>query len=78
MVEIGDDFIEDLEKMITDSKELTKGFLKLFIRIEDAFGRNFQDEFGEVYELQTEKMNNHVRELMNRVYAKKKERQTKG
>ena len=65
------EFVENMEKSIIDIKNLMRGYSELFIRIEDTFGDDFDKEFKGVYEKKNLKMNNLIRELMDRIHEKK-------
>ena len=67
MVEQNSDFVEDIERNVTDIKELIKGYSELFVRIENVFG----EEFSETYHQQIFKMNKLVREFMDLAKQKK-------
>ena len=65
------EFVENMEKSIIDIKNLMRGYSELFIRIEDTFGDDFDKEFKGVYAKKNLKMNNLIRELMDRIHEKK-------
>ena len=69
--EKGTDLVENMEKSISDIKILIRGYSELFIRIEDAFGADFEKEFEGIYGKMNLKMNNLIRELMDKIRDKR-------
>ena len=46
IAEKGSEFVEDIEKSLNDLKEIVTRYSELFVRIEDAFGDEFDAVFG--------------------------------
>ena len=69
--EKGTEFVENMEKSISDIKILIRGYSELFVRIEDTFGADFEKEFEGIYEKMNLKMNNLIRELMDKIRDKR-------
>ena len=62
----GSSFLEDIERNMSEVKELMRGYLDIFLRIEE-FGEVYKDTFGNKYDEQNDKMDTFIREMMKKV-----------
>ena len=67
----GSSSVGDIQRDISNIKELRKYYLELNISIENGFGEEYQKEFLEIYNQQDKYMNDFVR-----VLSRKKENLT--
>ena len=62
----GSSFLEDIERNMSEVKELMRGYSDIFLRIEE-FGEVYKDTFGNKYDEQNDKMDTFIREMMKKV-----------
>ena len=62
----GSSFLENIERNMSEVKELMRGYSDIFLRIEE-FGEVYKDTFGNKYDEQNDKMDTFIREMMRKV-----------
>ena len=62
----GSSFLEDIERNMSEVKELMRGYPDIFLRIEE-FGEVYKDISGNQYDEQNDKMDTFIREMMKKV-----------
>ena len=69
----GSSFVDDIQRDISNIKELRKYYLELNIRIENVFGEEYQKEFLEIYNQQDKLMNDFVRLSTQKVQERRED-----